>query len=83
MKNKDFGLGAPYKSDTLQQGKDELVFPPLPETGIDLTTAQESLEKYYIKTALRMAKGNESKAAKLLNLNHHTFRYRRKKLKIE
>ncbi|MCJ7783568.1 MAG: hypothetical protein MUP41_06515 [Desulfobacterales bacterium] len=30
-----------------------------------------------------MAKGNESKAAKLLNLNHHTFRYRKKKLQAE
>jgi DNA-binding protein Fis len=27
-----------------------------------------------------MAKGNESKAAKLLNINHHTYRYRRRKL---
>jgi DNA-binding protein Fis len=27
-----------------------------------------------------MAKGNESEAAKLLGINHHTYRYRRKKL---
>jgi transcriptional regulator with PAS, ATPase and Fis domain len=79
----DLGLGVPHKIDTIQQVKEEFSFPPLPETGIDLTMAQKSLEKYYIKAALRMAKGNESKAAKLLNMNHHTLRYRRKKLQIE
>jgi DNA-binding NtrC family response regulator len=57
-------------------------FPPLPPTGIDLRSAQESLEAFYIREALRLADGNESKAAALLNLNHHTFRYRRKKLRI-
>jgi len=40
----------------------------------------QSLEKHYIEEALKVAKGNESKAAKLLNINHHTFRYRKKKL---
>jgi len=40
------------------------------------------LEKYYIEEALKMAGGNESKAARLLNINHHTFRYRRRKLHI-
>jgi len=30
--------------------------------------------------ALRLTKGNESKAARLLEMNHHTFRYRWKKL---
>jgi transcriptional regulator with PAS, ATPase and Fis domain len=58
-------------------------FPPIPPTGIDLPSVQESLERFYIQEALRMAGGNESKAAMLLSLNHHTFRYRRRKLKIE
>jgi transcriptional regulator with AAA-type ATPase domain len=57
-------------------------FPTLSENGVDLATIQESLEKYDIGQALTMAKGNESKAAKLLNMNHHTFRYRRKKLQV-
>ncbi len=83
LEAEDLGLGAPEKGDTLQQVKDTFAFPPLPDSGIDLTMAQESLEKYYIKAALRMAKGNESKAAKLLNVNHHTFRYRKKKLQIK
>ncbi|MCK5312295.1 MAG: hypothetical protein KAJ62_09300, partial [Desulfobacteraceae bacterium] len=38
------------------------------------------IEKFYINEAFKLADGNESKAAKLLNMNHHTFRYKRKKL---
>ncbi|MBW1806962.1 MAG: sigma-54-dependent Fis family transcriptional regulator [Deltaproteobacteria bacterium] len=56
---------------------------PLSEDGIDLSEMQESVEKYYISEALKISGGNESKAAKLLNINHHTFRYRRRKLGIE
>jgi DNA-binding NtrC family response regulator len=55
-------------------------FPPLPAEGLDLDGQLQSFEKHYIEEALQIAKGNESKAAKLLNINHHTFRYRRKKL---
>ncbi|MBD3168850.1 MAG: response regulator [candidate division Zixibacteria bacterium] len=58
-------------------------FPRLTDEGLDLESTQEELEKYYIEEALRLAGGNESKAAKLLKINHHTFRYRRKKLGIE
>jgi len=47
---------------------------------LDLSEQLQSFEKYYIQTALRIAKGNESRAARLLHMNHHTFRYRRKKL---
>lgn len=55
-------------------------FPPFPAEGLDLSEQLQSFEKYYIQTALRIAKGNESRAARLLHMNHHTFRYRRKKL---
>ena len=48
--------------------------------GIDLPAVEKSLYEFYIEAAFEMAKGNESKAAQLLNLNHHTYRYRRKKL---
>ena len=40
----------------------------------------ETKPKFYIEEAYKMAEGNKSKAALLLNINHHTFRYRRKKL---
>ena len=79
----DLGLEGAYIDETVNQIKDEIVFPPLTDKGIDLVSTQESLEKYYLKEALKMAGGNESQAAKLLNLNHHTFRYRRKKLQVE
>jgi len=78
----DLGVEGEYKIDTVHHTTDEIIFPPLTETGIDLVFKQKSLEKFYIKEALRLAGGNESKAAKLLNINHHTFRYRKKKLQI-
>jgi transcriptional regulator with PAS, ATPase and Fis domain len=59
---------------------DQVGFPPLPSEGLDLDAQLQSFEKHYIEAALKIAKGNESKAAKLLNINHHTFRYRKKKL---
>jgi len=55
-------------------------FRPITPAGIDLSSVQKSLEKFYIEEALKMTGGNESKAAKLLNINYHTFRYRRDKL---
>jgi DNA-binding NtrC family response regulator len=77
------GVGAVNEAGTGKQTKENLDFPPLSEAGIDFVAAQESLEKYYIEQALRLAQGNESKAATLLRMNHHTFRYRKKKLLIE
>lgn len=50
----------------------------IPETGISL----EDIEKKYLENALNLAKGNQSKAAKLLNLTLDTFRYRIKKFNI-
>jgi DNA-binding NtrC family response regulator len=57
-------------------------FSPLRAEGIDLSAVLSAAEGFYIREALRMADGNESQAAKLLQMNHHTFRYRRKKLGI-
>ncbi len=55
-------------------------FPPLPHEGMELDAAKEAFERYYIQQALKLAGGNESKASRLLNMNHHTYRYRRRKL---
>jgi len=79
----DLGIKTAPGTKKLKQTEDGRAFPPLPTTGIDLASAQDSLERYYIEEALKMAGGNESKAARLLNINHHTFRYRRRKLQIE
>ncbi len=53
----------------------------LSEQGMDLKAHLAGVEKEYMKKALDLAGNNESKAARLLNMNHHTFRYRWKKLK--
>ena len=60
-----------------------MAFAPIPPEGIDLTALEKAMERYYLETALAMAGGNESQAARLLHLNHHTFRYRRKKMLSE
>lgn len=52
--------------------------PPLTRAGVDFAAIEAMVESYYFEAALRLAGGNESAAARLLNLNHHTFRYRRK-----
>jgi DNA-binding NtrC family response regulator len=75
-------LGLTTMPEATESGKkaNQPVFPPLSAEGIDLSAAMESMEKTYIEEALKLADGNESKAARLLKINHHTFRYRRKKL---
>jgi len=55
-----------------------------PSAGVDLTTILDGVEKRYLDWALEASQGNESKAAGLLKMNYHTFRYRRKRLeKVE
>lgn len=76
----DLGIKSKGESETVTSAESIISYPPLPSSGIDLTEVLDSLEKYYIDEAVRRTGGNESQAAKLLNINHHTFRYRRKKL---
>ena len=78
LTSKDLGL------DEIERGRvmediGETKFPPLPPTGIDLLEVRNALDKFYFKQAMKMAKGNETRAAKLLNIKHHTFRYQLKK----
>lgn len=76
----DLGLEVLYQDGQKGPMSDKNGFSSLPSEGIDLDAYLQSFEKHYIEEALKIAKGNESKAAKLLNINHHTFRYRKKKL---
>jgi len=55
------------------------VIPPLSASGIDFTSILDSIEKYYFDAALKMADGNESRAASFLGLTRDKFRYRIKK----
>jgi DNA-binding NtrC family response regulator len=77
---KDLGLDPNSQRWPKALANEKIGFPPLPPEGIILDSQLQSLEKHYIEEALKLAKGNESKAAKLLHINHHTFRYRKKKL---
>ena len=56
------------------------ILPTLPATGMDLPQALERIERHFIEQALKLSGANESQAARLLGLNHHTFRYRHRKL---
>ena len=51
--------------------------PSLSGSGIDFSSTLESVEKYYFDAALKLADGNESRAASL-GLSRDKFRYRRK-----
>jgi DNA-binding NtrC family response regulator len=52
----------------------------LPEEGISLGDRLAEMEHAYMARALELTGGNESQAARLVRMNHHTFRYRWKKL---
>ena len=54
--------------------------PLLTRDGIDLPDVLQELERRYYEEALRLMDGNESQAARLLNVSRDTFRYRRGKL---
>ena len=54
--------------------------PLLTRDGIDLPGVLQELERRYYEEALRLMDGNESQAARLLNVSRDTFRYRRGKL---
>ncbi|WP_300673724.1 sigma-54 dependent transcriptional regulator [Desulfoluna sp.] len=74
----DLGLEEVRRGEIMESGPTG--FAPLPPTGVDIQEVRNAMETFYFTEALKMAKGNESKAARLLNLNHHTFRYQRKKI---
>jgi DNA-binding NtrC family response regulator len=74
------GLEAPGRHAEPQAADLETGLPAIPPEGLDLDRQLIAFERHYIEAALKIAKGNESQAARLLQMNHHTFRYRRKKL---
>ena len=80
LKAEDLGIkenGACEKSGQPGNGHD---LPQVSSSGIDFPTVIEGIEKAYFEQALKLAKGNESRAALLLNLTRDKFRYRRQKL---
>jgi DNA-binding NtrC family response regulator len=73
----DLGLEGITEPLAAATAENEDGIPALPDEGLDL----QALEEHYIREALQKAKGNETKAAKLLRMSYYSFRYRRKKLK--
>jgi len=75
---KDLGLENVKTGHVVEDGK-SLNLAPLSPAGMDLDSLRDSIDMFYFKEAMKLTRGNESKAAKLLHLKHHTFRYRYKK----
>jgi transcriptional regulator with PAS, ATPase and Fis domain len=73
----DLGIDMQGKISSVSEQEQE--FPRLTKKGIDLVQLQESLDRYYLQEALKLTDGNETRAAELLGLNYHTFRYRLEK----
>lgn len=73
----DLGLSGSQRAQSPSGHELPASFPP---EGLNLSVLLEDIERSYIEKAITMAKGNESQAARFLSMNHHTFRYRRKKL---
>ena len=73
----EMGLG---QDSPDQPGNGEPSLPPLGPEGLDLGQTLEQVEREYLGRALELAQGNETKAAQLVGMNYHTFRYRKKKL---
>ncbi|NJD63444.1 MAG: sigma-54-dependent Fis family transcriptional regulator [Deltaproteobacteria bacterium] len=80
LNRKDLGLEKTNSSPDRPRSAEEILRPLVPPEGIDLQGAHESLDKHFFEEVLRMTGGNETRAAMLLHINYHTFRYRRKKL---
>lgn len=76
------GLKETYRHEVLKEVESRTKLPPISQSGVDFPFMLKSIERHYIEEALTMAKGNESKAAELLQFSRDTFRYRRNKLRI-
>ena len=78
----DLGIRAAFSSEDVKTASvaEEKILAPIPDEGLDLESIHQEIERYYLQTALEKAMGNETVAAKLLNLNYHTYRYRLKNL---
>ncbi len=80
LTREDLGLGEENVSVDRPPSAGEILHPLLPPEGVDLREAHESVDRHLFAEALRLTGGNETRAAQLLRIHYHTFRYRRKKL---
>ncbi len=82
LRLEDLDLKDTNGRESVKQPDNEHRLPPVCPTGIDFSAIIADIEKSYFEEALKLANGNESKAAQLLNLTRDKFRYRRNKLNI-
>ena len=70
------------RAGSAKGGDSELTLdlPSLSAGGVDLTAMKAYIDDFYFKRAMELAGGNESQAARLLNMKHHAFRYQYKKI---
>jgi DNA-binding NtrC family response regulator len=80
LKLEDLDLNGINGSQNVNQPAKGLHLPSVCPSGIDFSAIIADIEKAYFEEALKLTKGNESKAALLLNLTRDKFRYRRHKL---
>ena len=80
---RDLGMEKLERGMLLENHDNQFRFPPIPPTGLDMPALEKAMEEFYIREAFKLSEGNETQAARLLNINHHTYRYRHKKLKQE
>ena len=76
----DLGLDADSYGNPTAGHHQQVNLPELSSAGIDFQSVLVSIENHYFEKSLQLAKGNASKAAKLLGISRDTFRYRRTKL---
>ena len=77
---RDVGVAPDCQGAGTTVGGTTVGLPSLIPDGIDLPEVMAAIEKKYYEESLRMTDGNESRAARSLNVSRDTFRYRRKKL---
>lgn len=77
----DVGLPGKEGANGSRGGEIASGFPPIPPGGIDLPEMIAAMERHYYEEALARMEGNETRAASLLGIPHHTFRYQRRKMK--
>ena len=79
LTSEDLGLERPVSAEGENNGLLSGL-PHLSEEGVDLVALKSDIDEFYFRRAMDLAGGNESRAARLLNMKHHAFRYQYKKI---
>lgn len=77
LSGRDLGLSLePHSNTSTQDLKHQSASREALTERLDLASLLSDIEKEYMNNAMQTAGGNKSAAAGLLNMNHHTFRYK-------